>query len=132
MKKSTVTASFSSPVETIWNVVTDNTAFDWRSDISKIEQSTDGNIFTEFTKDGFETEFIITLKKPCERYEFDIKNKNMNGHWIGIFSQEGFGTRIEFTEEVSVAKPIMNLFINTYLKKQQAIYISDLKKKLGE
>ena len=32
-----------------------------------------------------------------------------------------------FTEEVQVKNPIMNLFVKGYLKKQQAKYIADLK-----
>jgi len=132
MKKATVIARFHSSIETVWNIVTDNTAFDWRSDIVKIEVSDDGNRFTELTKDGFETDFTIVLKKPYERYEFDMKNKNMDGHWIGLFSKDGSGTKIEFTEEVEVANPIMNLFVKAYLKKQQATYITDLRKAMGE
>lgn len=132
MKKATVIARFHSSIEAVWNMVTDNTAFDWRSDIVKIEGSDDGNRFTEFTKDGFETEFTIVLKKPCERYEFDMKNKNMDGHWIGLFSRDDSGTKIEFTEEVEVANPIMNFFVKSYLKKQQATYITDLRKAMGE
>ena len=132
MKKATVIARFHSSIETVWNIVTDNTAFDWRSDIVKVEVSDDGNRFTELTKDGFETEFTIVLKKPYERYEFDMKNKNMDGHWIGLFSKDGSGTKIEFTEEVEVANPIMNLFVKAYLKKQQATYITDLRKAMGE
>lgn len=132
MKKATVIARFHSSIEAVWNIVTDNTAFDWRSDIVKIEVSDDGNRFTEFTKDGFETEFTIALKKPYERYEFDMKNKNMDGHWIGLFSRDDSGTKIEFTEEVEVANPIMNVFVKAYLKKQQATYITDLRKAMGE
>jgi len=132
MKKATVIARFHSSIDAVWNIVTDNTAFGWRSDIVKIEVSDDGNRFTEFTKDGFETEFTIVLKKPYERYEFDMKNKNMDGHWIGLFSKDGSGTKIEFTEEVEVANPIMNLFVKAYLKKQQATFITDLRKAMGE
>lgn len=132
MKKSTVIATFESDITKVWNVVTDNTIFAWRSDLSKIIVSDDGKKFVEFAKNGFETQFEITLKTPYERYEFDMKNKNMSGHWIGIFSKRGSGTQIEFCEEVTVFNPIMNLFISSYLKKQQTRYISDLKKALGE
>lgn len=125
-------ANFCNPIETVWNIVTDNTAYAWRSDVVRIEVSDDGNNFTEFTKGGFETQFTITLKNPYERYEFDMKNKNMNGHWTGIFSRDGSGTKIEFTEEVEVSNPIMNLFVKSYLKKQQETYVMDLKKLLGE
>lgn len=132
MKTSTIVAKFYSPIETVWDVVTDNANFGWRSDLSKIVVADDKNSFSEFTKDGFETNFVITLKKPYERYEFDMKNKNMSGHWIGVFKKEGDGTQIEFTEEVTASNPIMNLFVGAFLKKQQSTYIADLKKALGE
>lgn len=125
-------ANFCNPIETVWNIVTDNTAYAWRSDVVRIEVSDDGNNFTELTKGGFETQFTITLKNPYERYEFDMKNKNMNGHWTGIFSKDGSGTKIEFTEEIEVSNPIMNLFVKSYLKKQQETYVIDLRKSLGE
>ena len=61
-----------------------------------------------------------------------MKNRNMSGHWVGVFSATIDGTQIEFTEEVAVKNPIMNLFTGLYLKKQQAVYIADLKKALDE
>jgi hypothetical protein len=57
----------------------------------------------------------------------------MNGHWIGVFSPvNNNGTQIEFIEEVSANNPIMNLFVGRYVKKQQSLYIADLRKELGE
>ena len=56
----------------------------------------------------------------------------MKGYWIGKFNKIGDGTEIEFTEEVSLNNPIMNLFAGIYLKKQQELYIKDLKKALVE
>ena len=132
MKKSTITATFKADIKKVWEVVTNNNNYEWRSDLSEIDVSVDGNSFTEYTKDNFPTKFTITLKKPYEQYEFDMTNKNMNGHWIGVFSPVSDGTKIEFTEEVSVNNPIMNLFVGSYLKKQQSLYIADLKKELGE
>jgi hypothetical protein len=132
MKKSTIIAIFISDVQKVWNVVTDNNNCSWRSDLSQIIVSSDNNNLTEYTKNGFKTDFTITLKKPYEQYEFDMKNKNMSGHWKGVFSQNGTGTRIEFTEEVEVKNSIMNLFVKFYLKKQQETYVKDLKKALGE
>lgn len=132
MKRATLTATFASNIDKVWRVVTDNSSYIWRSDLSKIVVAADGNSFTEYTKDNIETQFIITLKKPKERYEFDIKNKNMSGHWVGVFTQTKAGTQIVFTEEVNVSNPIMNLFVGKYLKNQQQIYVQDLKKALGE
>lgn len=133
MKKSTITATFKVDIKKVWEVVTNSNKYEWRSDLSKIDVLIDGNSFIEYTKDNFPTKFNITFKRTYERYEFDITNKNMNGHWIGIFSPvNNNGTQIEFIEEVSVNNPIMNLFAGSYLKKQQLLYIADLKKELGE
>ncbi|WPC41148.1 SRPBCC family protein [Clostridium sp. JS66] len=132
MKKSIITATFKADIKKVWEVVTNNNEYEWRSDLSKIDVSADGNSFKEYTKDNFTTKFNITLKKPYERYEFDMTNKNMNGHWIGVFTSVNNGTEIEFTEEVSVNNPLMNLFAGLYIKKQQLGYIADLRKKLNE
>ena len=132
MKKSEITATFSSNIEKVWNIIIDNSNYTWRSELDKIIVSEDGKSFVEYTHDGFETEFAITHKEPFKRYEFDMNNKNMNGHWTGIFSPSGTGTQIVFTEEVSVKNPIMNLFVSIYLKKQQNTYVSNLQKALGE
>ncbi len=133
MKKSTITAIFKADIEKVWEVVTNNNNYEWRSDLSKIDVSADRSSFTEYTKDNFTTEFNITLKKTYERYEFDMTNKNMKGHWVGVFSTDNNnGTKIEFTEEVFVNNPIMNLFVGKYLKKQQALYIEDLRRELEE
>ncbi len=132
MKKSSITAIFNSDIQTVWNIVTDNQNYSWRSDLSKIDTLDDGKTFVEYTKRGFPTTFTITLKKPFERYEFDMKNENMRGHWYGIFTQRQGGTEIEFVEELSINNPIMKLFAGVYLKKQQATYVADLRKVLGE
>ena len=132
MKRSSISAVLKSNIQEVWNVVTDNDNYSWRSDVSKIETHDNGNTFIEYTKSGFPTTFTITLKKPFERYEFDIKNKNIEGHWFGVFTEEHGNTKIEFTEELSIKNPIMSLFVGIYLKKQQTTYIGDLRKALGE
>jgi hypothetical protein len=132
MKKSTMTAVLGSDIQRVWDVVTDNENYAWRSDINKVETKGNGQVFIEYTKDGFPTTFTITSKKPPELYEFEMKNQHMQGRWRGIFSQKNGRTHIEFTEEVSVKNPIMNLFAKAYLRKQQTAYIADLRKALGE
>ena len=116
-------------IKKVWDVVTslDNTA--WRSDISKVEIIND-NQFIEYTKDGYPTTFTVTAKELHKRWEFDMENGNMKGHWTGVFLAEKEGTEIDFTEEVTVKNPVMNLFIKPYLKKQQGMYIKDLRKAL--
>ena len=133
MAEVTIRAEFQTSVETVWNVVTDNERYGWRSDLEKIELSEDKNMFTEISRGGIKTDFTITEKKPFERYAFDMKNKNMQGRWTGKFVRGGNGgCIIEFTENVTAFSPVLNLFVKSYLKKQQKQYVKDLKKALGE
>ena len=118
------------PIEKVWKVVTDLEDSSWRSDLDRIEILEEGVKFVEYTKDGFATTFTITCFEPLKRYEFDMENENMKGHWIGVFSAQGEKTLVDFTEDVTAKKAIMKPFVGMYLKKQQGVYIEDLKKAL--
>ena len=122
----------SSDIASVWSLVTDLTNYQWRSDLSSIEVKEGGSVFIEHTKDGFMTTFTITVWEPLLRYEFDMENKNMKGKWIGIFEDNEKGTLLDFTEDVEVRNPVMRLMAKPYLKKQQTLYMKDLKNALGE
>lgn len=124
-----IKAIFDKDILEVWSVVTSLENYAWRSDLSKIEV-TDDKQFVEYTKDGYATTFTITAEEPCKRWEFDIENSNIKGHWTGIFTEEEGQTVIEFTEEVTAKKALMKPFVKAYLKKQQALYIADLRKVL--
>lgn len=126
MKRQTVTAQFECDCKILWDIVTDNKNYGWRSDLSKIEVI-DEKRFDEYALNGFVTHFCITKKEPYKEYRFDMENKNMRGFWVGIFEECAGGTKITYTEQVEVNNPIMNLFVKGYLKKQQAKYIADLR-----
>jgi len=119
-------------LEKVWSIVISQNNYKWRSDLSYIEVLEDGNRFVEHTKDGYATEFKITSMKQMSRYEFDMDNANMHGHWVGIFSKEQGGCLVDFTENVTAKKIIMKPFVQGYLKKQQATYIADLKRALEQ
>lgn len=121
---------FPCSVEKVWNTVTSLTEYAWRSGLAKIEVLSETQ-FVEYTKDGYATTFTITASEPYKRWEFDMENGNMRGHWTGIFTQGGGETQIDFTEEVTAKKTLLKPFVGTYLKKQQDIYIADLKKALS-
>ena len=125
-------ASFTSDIAKIWMIVTSCEDYEWRSDLSKIEVVEQGKRFIEYTKDGYPTEYTITVFQPYERYEFDMENDNMTGHWTGIFSMEKDKVCIDFTENITVKKLFMKPFVGMYLRKQQATYLQDLMKALGE
>ncbi len=129
MAVSNIKATFQSDVQRIWQIVTSLEKYTWRSDLSKIEILNDKQ-FVEYTKEGYATTFTITVKEPYKRWEFDMENDNMKGHWTGIFIQNDEQTEIDFTEDVIAKKLFMKPFVKVYLKKQQAQYILDLKKAL--
>lgn len=130
MAVSNIKATFKSSIQKTWETVTSLEEYAWRSDLSKIEV-VDENRFIEYTKEGYATTFTVTVKEPYKRWEFDMENDNMKGHWVGVFIQKGEETEIDFTEDVTAKKVIMKPFVKAYLKKQQAQYISDLQKVLS-
>lgn len=130
MAVSNIKVVFKRDIQKVWEVVTSLENYGWRSDLGKIEIKNEKQ-FVEYTKDGFATIFTVTVNEPCKRWEFDMENDNMKGHWIGIFTQKGEETEIYFTENVIAKKIFMKPFVKAYLKKQQKQYVSDLQKELS-
>ncbi|WP_455792080.1 SRPBCC family protein [Clostridium butyricum] len=128
MAISNVKATLQVDIERVWEIVTSLYYYSWRSDLSKIEILEYGKKFIEYTRSGYATTFTITTFEPMKRYEFDMENDNMSGHWIGLFSKIDGKTEISFTENIIPKKWIMKPFVGMYLKKQQDTYISDLRK----
>lgn len=124
-----IKAVFQNNIQDVWNVVTSLEKYQWRSDLSKIE-IIDENQFIEYTNEGYATTFTVTVSEPFKRWEFDMENSNMKGHWSGIFTETNGQTEIDFTENVVAKKLIMKPFVKAFLKKQQETYISDLRKAL--
>lgn len=125
MAISNMKASFQCDVKKVWDIVTSLENYAWRSDLSKIDILNEKQ-FVEYTKDGFATTFTITATEPLKRWEFDMENDNIKGHWVGVFTQKDGLTEIDFTEDVTAKKWIMKPFVKSFLKKQQSQYISDL------
>lgn len=130
MAVSNMKAVLKQDIHKVWEVVTSLENYGWRSDLGKIEIKNEKQ-FVEYTKDGYATVFTVTVNEPCKRWEFDMENDNMKGHWTGIFTQKGEDTEIDFTEDVIAKKIFMKPFVKEYLKKQQKQYILDLQKELS-
>ena len=117
-------------IHKVWDIVfAVNKYSEWRSDLSKTEIINEKQ-FIEYTIDGYATTFFTTAVEPYQRWEFDMENSNMTGHWIGVFAAKGNETQIDFTENVTPKKWFMKSFVKSYLKKQQKQFILDLKKAL--
>lgn len=132
MAISNIKEIISSDIHKVWEtVLTVGNYSTWRSDISKTEVVNQKQ-FIEYTKGGYATKFTITVVEPYKRWEFDMENTNINGHWVGIFTSKGNETQIDFTECVTAKKIIMKPFVKLYLKKQQVQFVIDLKKVLEQ
>ena len=127
---SNINTIISNDIQKVWNIVLAVDKYNsWRSDLSKTEIINDKQ-FIEYTKNGYATTFTVTVAEPYKRWEFDMENSNMKGHWIGVFIDKGNETQIDFTENVIPKKWFMKPFVKTYLKKQQKQFVLDLKKAL--
>lgn len=129
MAVSRANAIFRKDIESVWAVVTSLKDFSWRSDLCRVE-ILDENQFIEYTTQGYATTFTTTVYELCKRWEFDMENGNMKGHWTGIFTQTNGHAKVELIEDVTAKKLILKPFVKAYLKKQQALYIRDLTRKM--
>ena len=126
MASSNIKAVILGGLQQVWELILDIENYaTWRSDLSKTEVISDTQ-FIEYTKDGYPTTFTVTLVDPYKRWEFDMENSNMKGHWIGVFTDNGNETEIDFTERVEAKKWFMKPFVKSYLKKQQAQFVADI------
>ena len=132
MIKVTKSHTFACKQEVLWNIITNNEDYSWRSDLSNIK-IVDSSHFIEFTKKNYPTYFTITKKEPYSLYAFTMENTNIKGNWYGYLKQnKNKQTTITLTEEIEVHNFIMKLFSKIYLKNQQKKYIQDLEYKLKE
>lgn len=126
MVKSNIKKEFNCSIEKLWNVITDNTNYKWRSDLSKIEKLDDKH-FIEYANNNYPTYFTITSKVNLKEYKFDIANTNIKGRWTGIFKKLDSGNALlDFTEEIET-----NNFIMKLLAKPKR-YMRDLEKELNK
>ena len=131
MAVSRIKAVLPSNVQKVWSIVTSLENYQWRSDLDRIEVLNEKQ-FVEYTNAGFPTTFTVTLSEPFKRWEFDMENSSMSGHWTGIFTEKDGQTEIEFTENVVPKKLIMMPFVKAFLKRQQKQYVTDLEKALQD
>lgn len=130
MVKSNIKKEFNCDIEKLWNIITDNTNYTWRSDLSKLEIIDDKH-FIEYDKNNYPTYFTITFKVNLKEYKFNMENSNIKGNWIGRFKKLDNGNvLLDFTEEIETNSFIMKLFTKSYLKSQQKRYMNDLEKEL--
>ena len=129
MAVSKVTVHFPCPVERVWHTVTDLSDTAWRSDLARVKVL-DESHFVEHTKRGYATHFTVTACEAPRFWAFTMENGNMSGAWEGFFEAVEGGTRLTCSETVTAKHWWMRPFVPGYLKRQQKLYLEDLRKKL--
>ena len=116
MAVSNINTIINNDIQKVWNIVLAVDKYNsWRSDLSKTEIINDKQ-FIEYTKNGYATTFTVTVVEPYKRWEFDMDNSNMKGHWIGIFTDKGNETQIDFTENVIPKKWFATVYKGNIIK----------------
>lgn len=119
-------------LQRVWALVTDVSGYAaWRGDLDRV-QVLNKDQFVEYTKDGYATTFTVTACEPYSRWEFDLKNQRIRGHWTGRFRAQGHATQVEFTEEAIPKNKLLSPFVKPYLKRQQARFLADLARALEQ
>lgn len=131
MAASQVTAVFPYDLSSVWEVVTSVADYSWRSDLGRTEILSETQ-FVEYTKAGYATTFTITRSEPCRLWELDMENSHMKGHWTGVFTRRVDEAALTCIENVVPKKLWMGLFVKGYLKKQQRLFLEDLKRALEQ
>ena len=129
MAVSQASVHFPCPPEQVWHTMTDLANSAWRSDLSMVEVL-DETHFVEHSKSGYVTRFTVTACEPCRIWAFRMENGNMTGSWQGVFEVEENGTCLACTETIRAKHWWMLPFLPGYLKRQQKLYLGDLRREL--
>lgn len=130
MIRSQIKKEFECDQDQLWEIITNNYQYEWRSDLSHILVINEKE-FVEYTKQQVATKFTIVTKEKLKEYRFCFENDQIKGNWIGLFTILPNGHIVlDFTEEVEVKKWPMRLLAKPYLKQQQKKYMRDLKQAL--
>jgi hypothetical protein len=136
MTTSSIKANIRRDIQKVWEtILAVENYHTWRSDVDRIEVI-DEKRFITYTGDGYSTTFTVTVAEPFERWELDVENSDIKGHWAVVLASRGGETEINFTASAAAKKlltrPIgKSVFEKVYLDKEQTRFIVDLKKVLG-
>ncbi len=133
----TKTHVFDVPIEKIYNTVTNNTDWKYRTGLDDLKIiETNGEFETwEETSNGYTISFKTTKKTPYTFYSFEMDSKLFKGSWSAKFEQiENQKTLFSATENIEYKNPFVKtlsyIFIN--LDKYMETYQKDLLKKLKQ
>jgi len=138
-RKAERTTTFSTSPEIIFNLITDNRNWRWRSnlkDVQILESIDDCEIFKEVPKKGKAITFKVKSKIPYSKYEIEIIEANgFTGHWTGTFEKtDNGGTELIFSEYATIKNPFIKVLSYLFFDLGSTIdqYLEDVARAIGE
>ena len=117
--RTTVKIGFDAPIREVWEVYTDfESQPSWRSDVTRVEMSSDKTSWIEeLKKSGMIIRFRLLEKTPPSKLILQTSAESyFEGRYIAEFKQENGGTVGTFTEEATTLgifpKLMRRLFFN--------------------
>lgn len=124
--------------EIVYNIVTDNTEWMYRSDLNELRISDRrGEVeeWEEITKDGAVIRFMTKDKIPYSFYSFEMESNLFTGYWFAEFKETGDNkTLFTATENIRMKNIFLKVFSYIFfdIGKFMETYQNDLKQKLKE
>lgn len=127
---------YSAPPEVVYNVVTNNGDYAYRSNLKEIiiiDKDQDFEVWDEVAKDGSVIRFKTKEKTPYTFYSFDMESKLFTGYWTAEFHKtEDGGTLFIASEHIRMKNPLLKILSYLFfdIGKFMETYQNDLGKKL--
>lgn len=118
---------FQTDLDILWDVITNNNDYSWRSNIKEIKVLDDKR-FVEIDHEGVETVFTIITFDENKKYEIDYENEDLKGHWVGLFYLTSQGAELDMVEDVEAKNALLSLFVPKTLKQMREVYIEDIQR----
>lgn len=106
----------------------------WRTDIGRVEVSSDGQRWTEFPDDGSTLAFRLIESRPPRSFAIAYTSSlGFAGTWRAELDAHGMGTKGRFIEEVTIPNPMMRAIGRLASPPGQHLdlYLQDLQRVVG-
>lgn len=124
--------TLNAPPETVYNIVTDNDNWSYRSSIKElhiVDRNGGTEKWVETSADGATIDFATREKIPYSFYSFDMESKLFKGYWTADIKEiAGSKTLFTATEYIQVKNPVIKVLSYLFfdIKKLMADYQNDL------
>lgn len=138
-RKAERTTTFSASPEIIFNLITNNKNWKWRSNLRSVqilESNGKNEIFKEVSKKGQKITFEVKSKIPYSKYEIQIiEADGFKGYWTGTLRETANGgTNLAFSEYITIENPFIKVLSYLFFDLGATIdqYLEDVANAIGE